>query len=62
LVGNASGQTGEILIEWWTGITGGNLSSLLTNANYPDKPAGRDYLSSFEVPQSGACRPLDTGH
>ena len=57
LVSTASGQTGEILIEWWTGIAGSDLRDLWDNANYPDNPAGSAYLSSLEVPQSGQKPP-----
>ena len=52
LVGNAGGQTGQIMIEWWTNISGGNLTNLLNHADYPDNPAGSDYLSIFEIPNT----------
>jgi len=57
LVTTASGQTGQILIEWWTNITGSNLCDLWDNASYPDNPTGSAMLTSFEVPETGADAP-----
>jgi hypothetical protein len=37
LVSNSAGQTGTIKIEWWTDITGIDITSLLNHADYPDK-------------------------
>ena len=59
LVGNSAGQTGTIKIEWWTDITGGNITSLLNHADYPDKPAGSDYLTTFEVVQGSIADLVD---
>ncbi len=41
---------GTILREWWTGISGTGVSSLTSNANYPDNPSGSSYLTSLEGP------------
>ena len=57
LVSNASGQTGEILIEWWTGIPTTDLTVLLNHPDYPDNPAGSAMLTSFEVPAAGTKPP-----
>ncbi len=46
--------SGEIMREWWTGISGTTLSSLTNNANYPYNPSGRDRLTSFETPTNWA--------
>ncbi|MGB2863036.1 MAG: PA14 domain-containing protein, partial [Sedimentisphaerales bacterium] len=51
LVSNSAGQTGTIKIEWWTGIAGVDITTLLNHADYPDNPDGSDYLTSFEVVQ-----------
>ncbi|MEY3897119.1 MAG: hypothetical protein RLZZ214_2640 [Verrucomicrobiota bacterium] len=43
------GKTGgSLLKEHWSGITGGAIPSLTSNANYPDKPSGREFITSFE--------------
>ena len=39
---------GSLLREHWSGITGGLISSLTSNANYPNKPGGREFITSFE--------------
>ena len=39
---------GSLLKENWLGITGTAISSLTGNANYPNKPSGRDFITSFE--------------
>lgn len=39
---------GSILREHWSGITGTTISSLTSSANYPNKPSGRELLTSFE--------------
>jgi hypothetical protein len=41
---------GSVLREWWTGISGGSVSNLTSNANYPNNPTGREQLSTFEGP------------
>ena len=39
---------GSVLREHWSGIAGGAISSLTSNANYPSKPGGREFITSFE--------------
>ncbi len=39
---------GAVLREVWSGLTGTNLSVMTSNANYPSKPASREFLTSFE--------------
>jgi autotransporter-associated beta strand protein len=39
---------GSLLKEHWSGIAGGAISSLTSNANYPNKPGGREFITSFE--------------
>jgi len=39
---------GSLLKEHWVGISGGLISSLTSNANYPSKPSGREFITSFE--------------
>jgi len=57
LADHSNAQTGEILIEWWTGIPSIDLTTLLNHADYPDNPAGSSMLEAFEVPQSGEKPP-----
>ncbi len=39
---------GALLKEHWNGIAGGALASLTSNTNYPNKPSGREFITSFE--------------
>jgi hypothetical protein len=39
---------GSLLREHWSGISGALISSLTSNANYPSKPGGREFITSFE--------------
>lgn len=39
---------GSLMREVWTGLAGGNTSTMTSNANYPNKPASRDFITSFE--------------
>jgi hypothetical protein len=41
-------EAGSLLKENWTGIAGTNLSALTNFASYPNKPNGREFLTSFE--------------
>ena len=34
---------GSVLREHWSGIAGGAISSITSNANYPNKPGGREF-------------------
>ncbi|MEQ1750377.1 MAG: LamG-like jellyroll fold domain-containing protein, partial [Prosthecobacter sp.] len=42
--------SGQIMREWWTGITGSSVVSLTNHATYPANPQGRDLLGLFEAP------------
>jgi xyloglucan-specific exo-beta-1,4-glucanase len=46
--------TGSILRQWWTGISGTTISSLTSNANYPNNPSGSGQLTSLEGPTNWA--------
>jgi hypothetical protein len=46
--------TGSILRQWWTGISGTAISSLTSNANYPNNPTGSGQLTSLEAPTNWA--------
>lgn len=46
--------TGSILREYWTGINGTGISSLTSNANYPNNPTGSAQLTSLEGPGNWA--------
>jgi autotransporter-associated beta strand protein len=39
---------GALLEEHWSGLTGNSIDSLITHANYPNRPGGRELLTSFE--------------
>jgi autotransporter-associated beta strand protein len=39
---------GALLKEHWSGIAGGHISSLTAHANFPNKPSGREFITSFE--------------
>jgi autotransporter-associated beta strand protein len=39
---------GSLLKEHWSSIAGPSISSITSHANYPAKPSGREYLTSFE--------------
>ncbi len=39
---------GSLMREVWTGLPGNSLTTLTSNANYPNKPASRDFITSFE--------------
>ena len=42
------GGSGTILREYWTGISGTSISSLTSNANYPNSSSGSEQLTSLE--------------
>lgn len=42
-------KTGRVLREWWTGISGSQVSSLTSNTAYPNSPAGAQYLTRLEA-------------
>ncbi|MDR7132011.1 hypothetical protein J2X69_004377 [Algoriphagus sp. 4150] len=49
-----AGGSGSILREYWTGISGASISSLTSNANYPNNPTGSELISSLEGPTNWA--------
>ena len=46
--------SGQILREWWTGITGNAVSNLTGSPNYPDNATGSSLLDLFETPSNFA--------
>lgn len=48
------GGSGSILREYWNSITGTSVSSLTSNANYPNSPSGSAQLTSLEGPTNTA--------
>jgi hypothetical protein len=48
------GGTNKALREWWTGVSGGTVSNLTSNVNYPYNPTGRELGHSFEGPTNWA--------
>ena len=48
-----SPDAGSILVEHWNSLPGTNLSSLAESPNFPDRPDGREFLTSFESLQPG---------
>lgn len=44
------GATGSITREYWTGISGTNVTDLTSNPNYPGNPSGITYLTLFQGP------------
>jgi hypothetical protein len=42
-------QTGELLREVWSSIRGERINHLLYHPDYPDRPAARDFVKSFET-------------
>ncbi|MHC4204600.1 MAG: PA14 domain-containing protein, partial [Planctomycetota bacterium] len=59
LVCDCPGQTGTILIEWWTGIEGGDINNLLYHPDYPENPHGSDSLTTFELVQGSISNLVD---
>ena len=45
-----TGATGQILREWWTGISGTAINLLTDDPDYPDNPDGSDFIDRFEAP------------
>lgn len=44
------GEAGSVLREYWTGIPGTTISSLINSPNYPDSPSGTTYPTSLRGP------------
>jgi len=45
-----SGGPGGAIREWWSNISGTDIPSLTSHANFPDNPSGREFVSSMEGP------------
>lgn len=43
---------GRILREWWLDIAGASVENLRRHPDFPNKPAGAEYLARFEAPLS----------
>jgi autotransporter-associated beta strand protein len=39
---------GSLLREHWSAVSGGAITSLTASVNYPNKPSGREFITSFE--------------
>jgi len=50
----AVGGIGTILREWWMGISGGSVSDLNSNPNFPDNPTNTEQIKSLEEPTNWA--------
>lgn len=48
------GASGSVTREYWTGISGTNITDLTSNPNYPNNPSGTSYLTSFQGPTNWA--------
>ena len=46
------GAMGSLLAERWTGVTGGDVASLLNHPNYPHAPNATFYPNSFQGPNN----------
>jgi hypothetical protein len=66
-------NVGGLLREWWTNITGTNISDLTSASNYPANPTGSQVVSNFSLPVedwadnygskiSGYLYPTQTGY
>src|SRR6185295_12714790 len=53
-VPEGTGGTGTILREYWLNISGTTVSSLTSNANYPNAPTGSEQLTALEGPTNAA--------
>jgi GH35 family endo-1,4-beta-xylanase len=52
--GTAPGAMGTILREWWLGITGGSVSDLTSDPNFPDNPTSIEQIKILEGPTNWA--------
>jgi hypothetical protein len=53
LIRLSDGQTGSVLYEYWTGISGTEVGSLTGDPRYPSNPSGTSYLTQyFEAPSN----------
>lgn len=46
--------SGQILREWWSGVTGTTITSLTNDPNFPEAPSDSDLLSAFQTPSNWA--------
>ena len=46
--------SGQILREWWTGVSGGTVQLLTSATAYPYAPTGNNMLATFEAPTNWA--------
>jgi endoglucanase len=53
-VPEGTGGTGTILREYWSNITGTTVTSLTSNASYPNSPTGSEQLTALEGPTNAA--------
>jgi regulation of enolase protein 1 (concanavalin A-like superfamily) len=44
----ADGIAKKIVSQWWFNITGGSVTNLTSNANYPDNPTGTELRDDFQ--------------
>jgi PA14 domain-containing protein len=54
VAGLAAQPANTLLMERWDGITGDTVPNLTSNANYPNNPTVRSYVTSFELPANVA--------
>lgn len=48
------GATGSITREYWSNVSGSNVSDLINSPNYPNNPTGTTYPTSFQAPTNFA--------
>ncbi len=46
----ADGVSKKVVRQWWSNITGGAVTDLTNNVNYPNNPTGTELLDTFEGP------------
>ncbi len=46
----ADGVSKKVVRQWWSNITGGAVTDLTNNVNYPNNPTGTELLDVFEGP------------
>ncbi|MEM8735023.1 MAG: PA14 domain-containing protein, partial [Planctomycetota bacterium] len=42
-------ERGQLLVETWNGISGGNIADLTSNSSYPDSPSSAAFITSTEL-------------
>ncbi|HEY0978788.1 MAG TPA: PKD domain-containing protein [Flavobacteriales bacterium] len=48
------GASGSVLREYWTGVSGGTVSTLLASPSYPNSPSGTTYPTTIQGPTDWA--------